>query len=451
MPNIDNYISLQITLVQPGVTTPGFGVPLILSATAAFAERTRTYTDTSGMLTDGFAADSPEVLAAGAMFAQSPHIESLKVGRLALPPTMVCVISVAVVRDEHVYQVNVAGEGVTTTEAVTAESSGTATNDEIVGLLVTALNGVAGNNYTAAATGPGGSQVVTVTADDPGDWFSLEVDPDLTVSMTHADPGYATDLAAILLEDPDWYVVYNLFNSDASVSAIAGWCETNKRGYWADVSDTESVTTAAGNGDPIDDLATAGGKYSMGIYHPIPVEFAGAAWIGRYFCTAPGKATAALKGLAGVSTVALTATQRSNLIGKRGNSYELAAPGTPVTFYGTVPNTTYRFFDVVRDIDAWAADIQASGLGALASQDKIGFTDDDTPTIAAAIRGANKRAEAKPGEQGTFARGSTFCTVPLVASVSATDKSNRFLSGVKAGGTLSGAVHKVGVVATVSF
>jgi hypothetical protein len=450
MSSPDNYISIAISLVQPGVSTPGFGTPLILSATADFAERTRLYTDTDGMVTDGFAADSPEVLAAGAMFAQSPHVPQVKIGRLALPPTLVYVVGVANVRDSHQYAINVKGEGVTATEVLSVATDGSATNDEAVALIVTALNLVVGKNYTAVATGSVGSKVVTVTATAAGDWFSLEVDPDLTVKMTHVDPGYATDLAAITLEDPDWFLVYNSFNSDAVSAAIATWCETNKRGFWMDTNQTDSVTTSTGNGDPIDDLNTAGWSYSMGIYHPDPSEFAGAAWAGRYLCTSPGKATASLKNLAGISAVNLTATQRANLVAKRGNSYERVF-GTNVTFNGTVPSTQYRFFDVRRDIDAWTIDMQASGFGALQSLDKIGFTDDDTPTIAAAIRGANARAEEQPGSANTFARGSTFCTIPLVGSVSANDKANRLLSGVKAGGTLAGAVHSVSVVASISF
>lgn len=450
MPAIDNYISLQITLVQPGITTDGFGTPLILSAGASFSERTREYSDLDGMVDDGFATSSPEYRAASAMLAQSPHVPSWKVGRLALPPTMVYVVSVEVVRDNHVYQVNVEGEGVTTTEAVTTASDGSADNDEIVALLVTALNNVVGNNYTAAATGAPGSQVVTVTADNPGDWFSLEVDPDLSIKATHVDPGYATDLAAIKTEDPDWYVIYNPYNSDAVIAAIAGWAESNKRAFWADTNQTECVTEALGGGDPIDDLNTQGYKYSMGIYHPNPADFLGAAWIGRYFCTLPGKATAALKQLSGVAPVALTDTQRGNLTDKRGNSYE-QGPGARVTFNGTVPSTTYLFFDVVRNVDAWSADLQASGFGVLAANDIVQMTDDDFPKIEAALRGANKRAEAQPNSPNTFARGTTFVTVPKRADVPDADAANRFLSGVKAGGTLAGAVHKVGVIATISF
>jgi hypothetical protein len=446
MASADNYVSLQITLVQPGVTAPGFGTPLILSATAPFAERTRTYTDTAGMVTDGFAADSPEVLAAGAMLAQSPHVEQLKVGRRALPESLVYVVGVGVLRNNNVYTVNVAGEGVTTTAAATTASDGSADNDEVVALLVIALNAVAGKNYTAAATGAGGSQVCTVTATAPGDWFSLEVDPDLTVKMTHADPGYATDLAAILLEDPDWYVIYNPFNSNAVTEAIRTWCETNKRAFWMDTNQTDSVTTAAGNGDPGDDINTAGGKYTMAMYHPDPSEFFGAAWIGRYFCTKPGASVPALKTLASVSVVTLTSTQRSNLVGKRMNSYE-SVFGTSVTFGGTVPSTTYLFFDVVRDVDAWAIDVQTSGFGALRSQEKILFNDDGTPVIAAAIRGANRRAEAN----GTATRGTSFCTIPLAADVSANDKANRNLTGIKAGFQLAGAVQGLGVVATITF
>lgn len=447
MSSADNYIAISITLTQPGITTPGFGTPLIPSATATFPERTRLYTDTDGMVSDGFAADSPEVRAATVMLAQSPHVPQWKVGRLALPPTLVYVISVAAVRNSHDYVVNVAGEGVTTT-TVTITSDGSATNDEIIDALVTGLNLVVGKNYTAAATGAGGSHVCTVTASAAGDWFSLEMTSiaDLAVKATHADPGFATDLAAIKVDDSDWYLIVNHFNSDAVVAAIATWAEANGKAFWPDSNQTDIVTTGTGNGDPIDDLNTAGWRQSMGLYHPDPSEFFGAAWASRYLCTDPGRAVPGGKNLIGISPVNLTTTQRANLIAKRGNSYE-AVFSTAVTYRGTVPNSQYLYFDVVRDVAAWALDVQASGFGAIVAEDKITFTDEGTPKIGAAIRGANKRAE----DNTTAARGTSFCTIPLVANVSATDKANRNLTGIKAGFELAGAVQGVGVVATISF
>jgi hypothetical protein len=143
-------VQLTITENTVGLAEAGFGVMMILSANASFAERIRYYSDTAAAVTDGFAASGPEVLALTAAFSQIPCPQQVGIGRAnGAKPTQEYTIGVAVVRNSHAYRINVIGYEITET-AVAPVSSGAATIQTIQNQLVTALNAVVGANYTAA-------------------------------------------------------------------------------------------------------------------------------------------------------------------------------------------------------------------------------------------------------------------------------------------------------------
>lgn len=436
---LSDHVSLTITADSVGVTRPGFGTPLILSHSASFAERTRSYTDLAGIAADGFATDSPEYLAAAAMFAQTPRPEKVKIGRAALPPTLAYSISVATVRNSHTYRLNVKGEGVTATE-VSFTSDANATDGEIIIGLVAALEAVVGKNYTATGT----TSPADVTADAAGNWFSIESPDlsDLTVVMDHADPGVATDLAAINVEDSDWYGLYTMFNSNAYGLAAAGWAESNKKLYVCESCDSATVTTAATNGDLIDDLKTQNYARTLGAFHPDPSEFFGAAWMGRMLPLEPGAATWKFKTLAGISSVSLTSTQRGNLVAKNGNSMETSG-GVVHTFEGTTGNGD--FADNQRGDDWLEAEMRATVFEALANAQKVPFTDKGVVVIESAVAAALKRASRR----GIITENYTV-TVPAVADVSTANKTSRTLPDVKFQATRAGAIHKVLITGVVS-
>ncbi len=433
-----DHVTLTITADSVGVSRAGFGVPLILSATAAFAERTRVYTDLSGLVADGFAAGSPEHRAASAMFAQAPRPPKVKIGRSALPPTLVYTLNVVTVRDLHTYKLNVR-VGNTTTE-VEFTSDGTATDGEIVVGLTAAIDAVAANNYaTAGVTSP-----FTVTADAAGDWFSIE-SPDITdvdIKQTHADPGVATDLAAIQLADPDWYALYTLFNSEAYAGAAATWINSEKKIYLADTNDSESISTATGNGELMDDIFVQQYARTMGAYHPDSSEMFGAAWLGRMLPLDPGSATWKFKSLSGISVTPMSATSRANLIGKNGNSYETSG-GVNHTFEGTVGDGD--FMDNQRGDDWLEDDMSAEVLETLLNAPKVPFTDAGVAQIQGAVEASLKRAFRR-----TIITDDFVVTVPLVADVSNANKTARTLPDVKFTATRQGAIHKTIITGVIS-
>lgn len=442
---LSDIVSLTITRDSATISRAGFGTPLILSATADWTERVRSYTDLAGVIADFPDTTGAEYLAASAMFAQSPRPKTIKIGRSALPPTQKYVITVSAVRNSFDYVVDVVGDGVTSSTA-TGTSDASATNDEIADALVTALNAVVGKNYTAVATGAGGSHVVTVTATAAGDWFSLEVaDPTaLSVEQTHADPGVATDLAAIALADNDWYCLQTNYNSPAYVHAAEAWVETQAKIYVYDVNETEAITTVVGNADTLDALHTSAYARSSGWYHPSPANMLAAALMGRLLSLDPGAETWNLKTLAGVDPVALTATHEVNLRARNANSYRTIA-GLNVTFDGKVGSG--EFIDVERGLDWLTDDMTKAVFGAMAGANKVPYTNAGIALVEAQIRGSLKRAVAR-GVLADYPKPAV--TVPDVADVSTVDKAARLLPDVKFSATLAGAIHKVEINGTVS-
>ncbi len=145
----NDFVTVQISVDNVGITRQGFGMPLVVSHNASFPDRVRFYATASDLAED-FATDSPEYLTASAFFAQSPKPPLIAVGRAdGAVPTMSYTIEASSPANARAYSIVVKGEGVTDTTATYTSDSG-ATIAEIHAGLVSALNAVVGKNYTAA-------------------------------------------------------------------------------------------------------------------------------------------------------------------------------------------------------------------------------------------------------------------------------------------------------------
>jgi len=314
---------------------------------------------------------------------------------------------------------------------------------EITAGLEPLLNAVVGKNFTASDD----TTHLTITADAPGNWFSLELgDPavDGKIEQLHADPGVATDLSAIQDVDDSWYALVTLYNSNAYVLAAAAWVNARKKIYVFDVNENDAILTTVGNSDTLDDIATLGYGRVAGIYHPDPSEFNAAAWLGRCLPTEVGSITWKFKTLQGVSPVVLTTTHRTNLTARNANFYETVA-GKRIMSEGTTADGD--FIDVQRGIDWLEDDMSKAVFEVLSGAEKIPFTDPGVAVVQAEVlasltRAVNRTILAEDPEP--------VVTVPLVADVTAADKSSRTLPDVKFSGTLAGAIHKTIISGVVS-
>src|SRR5262245_54585804 len=111
---IGDHVLVQLTIDSVGLARQGFGVPMILSHNASFIDRVRYYTSITAV-GDDFATDSPEYLAARAMFAQRPKPRRIAIGRAVGTLTQRYDISLVTAAVGQEYAIGVVGEGVTTT------------------------------------------------------------------------------------------------------------------------------------------------------------------------------------------------------------------------------------------------------------------------------------------------------------------------------------------------
>jgi len=114
--SLADHVTITITADTLGVPRAGFGVPMVLSATATFPERIRFYDDLAGVAADFPVTTSAEYLAASAIFSQNPHPEQMAIGRAIGKPTQKYRIDVSSVTVGATYGINVKGKGVTATE-----------------------------------------------------------------------------------------------------------------------------------------------------------------------------------------------------------------------------------------------------------------------------------------------------------------------------------------------
>lgn len=445
MGEITNYVNLTITQDSVGLARASFDVPAIL-AYPSWTERSRTYASYAEGTVD-FAVGTPENRALLAMFSQNPKPSRAKVLRGALKPTMLYTGTVLSVVNTRAYTINVVGP--TYSGPATFTSDGTATNDEIVAGLVAALNAVSGNNYLAAVVDAGTADTFTVTGDNAGDWFSLEVAAanlgELKCVMTHADPGVATDLAAIAVEDSDWYALVTLFNSKLYAGAVAAWTETQFKTYFCGSCDGTIINTVIASADDVaEDFFDLSYERSTVWYHPSPAAMLTAAKVGRCLPLEPGSVSFANKTLAGVAAVALTSTQRANLVARNANSYEMV--GTiGQTFIGSMAKTN-QWIDITRNLDFIRDDMTKSIFEALAGANIIPYTDEGIAVIEGKVRGSLARAANKR----IVDRATIVVTVPTAASAATVDKTARILRNVKFSFVLQGAIGKVFVTGVVS-
>jgi hypothetical protein len=438
---LSDYVQISITTETSSLQQAGFGTPIVLAGKvpAGFTERVREYTATDDMVTDGFSAKSPEVLAVGTLLSQSVRPVSVLVGRLALPATQKFVLT-PVAQNSTVYSGKLNGSPWTFT------SDSTATTTEIT----TGLNSAIGALITAQSSGlvMTGTTALTLTQGTAGAFDSLSVDNPVLIGLaqTHTDPGSATDLANIALERDDWYGVISLMNSSAVVAAIAGYVEANTKLYLAQTQDTEVIIHAlSGATDIAATLQAAARARTAVFYHPRTDAFLDAAIAGRCLPLTPGSETWALKTVSGPEVTNLTRTQRTNALAKNCNIYEKVA-GKNVTTNGTCADG--EFIDVVRGRDWLEARLAEDIFDALSKADKVPFDDGGISVI----QGVMEAVLQEGVDNGLLSSNpKPKVTVPLASAVPDADKQARRLTGVKFDAVLAGAIHKAVIKGTLTL
>lgn len=431
MATLNDIVQVLITSVASKVTQAGFGVPMILSSSAAWTERVREYTTLTGVQAD-FATTTPEYKQASKVFGQSPRPPKLLIGRCALKPTQRYAVTPVAI-NSYTYRMKVNGTDV----SFTADASATLT--EVIAGLKAAIDALA-----LPITVTDQTTFMRVVANTAGAFFSLSAfDPNIGLAQDHADPGVATDLAAIVLERSDWYGLLTHFNSKAYVEAAAAWVEANKRLYLASSCDSAMRdTVSSGTDDVGESLKALSYKKTALIDAAGAEDFADAGIMGLCFTFTPGEETWKFKTIAGAPVASYTPTQRTNLRAKNVNFYETTS-GVNMFEEGYCSSGDY--IDFVRYLDFLEARIQERVFGKLSTAKKVPFNDDGIAIVSTEVKGQLQSDENRDAINAGWS-----VAVPKLSAVALADKSTRTLRDVTFSAVYAGAIHSVKIDGTVS-
>ncbi len=432
---LDDLVTVSITASSATPSKPGFGTILIAAQKVpiAFTARTRKFSSLKEMTDYGFAVTDPAYLAASKIKSQNPSLNSWKVGRRALPTTQSLTLKCLSAVEGDVYSGEIAGQSFTYTVLAAATTTTVATAIE---LLIEALTGV--NSSSATDT-------ITVTA--AGGAGTLLNVKNLTTNFefadASADPGIATDLAAIEAFDNDWYGLVLDSQSKTEIAAATAWVESAKKFYCWNNSDTKNAdsgsTTDIFYTQKAFAYARSGGLHSKSEL----LSYSGAAWTAKEFVENPGAATMHLKTLAGVQVDNLTAAEASAVKAKNGSVY-VTVSGLNVTMGGKTASG--EWFDVTRFVDWLKAEIQFRVFTLFVNNKKIPYTDLGIDAVTATIDSALDFGVFRGG----LAAGSTSVSAPKVADIDAGTRAARRLEDVRFGGRLAGAIHELVIEGTVT-
>jgi hypothetical protein len=353
---------------------------------------------------------------------------------------------------------NTVSENFTIPDAGNATVTGTQLFRTVTQVVIPAQSGTSGTftlgkRARLSASGASTTKVV-VTATDAGMVIPYSARADtLALRDASADPGIATDLAAIALAQADWYGLALDSNSEAEVEAAAAWAESNGKLFVPQTADTLCMDSGSST-DVAADLKTAAYGRTTLWFHPdigTLTSWAGAGILGNRLPADPGSDTWAFKTLAGVASYVLTETQKTNLHAKNVGTYTEIA-GIDVTEQGKV--AAGEWVDVVRGIDWLRARMRERIFALLVNNPKLPYTDAGVDLVKgevfAQLRDGVTVGLLSPGTPGDPDDPQPRVSAPLVKDVDPVDRANRLLPDVEFFARLAGAIHAVEITGTVS-
>ncbi len=432
--SLSDFVDLTITAETAVVSAQGFGTPLIAAYHTNWPERTRVYTSLSGLTSDGFATTDPVYKIAANILGQTSGVRRFKVGRRALPYTQSFTLTPTDTTEGLVYSVIIGTE----TASYTVVAADTVA--DITAGLTASITGL-----TAAVTPTDNTTDVSVLADNAGDLFRVAAQTTkLEVKMTTADPGIATDLAAIRLEDSDWYGLLLDSQGQAEVVAAAAWAQAEVVLFGASTPDADYKSSATT--DIAGVLNAASYTRTFTAFHSDTDEHLAAAWMSGRFRSRAGTSTWKFKNFQGITADTLTATEKTNILNKKGNYYE-QCPGVigGRTTEGWVASGA--FIDAIRFQDHLTARIREGLAETFFTAAKIPFTDKGGEVIKGALLGVlTREVNAGALSSDPFPE----VVLPKVADISAVDKAARCFTGISFSATSSSAIHKVVITGTLA-
>lgn len=440
MGEINEHIEVSISVQSSGLTRAGFNTPMLVGYHTAWTERVRSFANTTELVAAGIPSTHPIYRMFSAVKAAKPALSRIKVGKRALAPVQSIRLTPVDTTAGHVISLDLRTAG--GTDVTISRTNG---NSETVATLATALTtAINASSLASSCTAADNTTHVTLTTDSTGLLVNVSGLAGIEQRNLTPDPGIATDLDAILAYDPDFFGVAIDSFGKAEITAAAGWCETNGKIFAPTTGDSD--VAQSGSSDVASSLNTSGYHNTALMVVQDPMEYAGCTWLGRMFGKIAGAASWKYKDLPGISADTWTASQRAYIKAKKANIYT-DYQGSPKTSEGWA--SSGRFMDITHGVAEFSARIGEDMFVAISTPDSVPFTDKGVSACKATLRGTMLGFARKP--RNFITEESIDITAPLVADVSATDKSNRTLPDLAFACTGQGAIHGVSITGTVQF
>lgn len=440
---ISTVVRIVIDRQTRSVTQQGFGIPMILGSTAVAgwnAGEVRTYYSLTAVL-DDFSSSDDEYKAAAAIFAQSPSVEYLKIGKRGAAVAQVVTLTTNidfVASNSITLKVN----GDTIGPVAWNTSHNQTTTD-----LATAIQAHA-DVVTATVTDGREITITAKTAGYPIDVSNFVVtggttQPTALIVTTTPNHGLAEDIADCQEDDDDWYGLIITSRTEEDVLEAAKYIETQRK-IFVTCSDDSLILNGTSTTDIAYILSAAGYERTAVIYNADEDDYADAAWMGRCLVYDPGNETWKFKTLSSITYDDLTASERLNALTKNANVY-ISIGGVSITDNGTMASG--EFIDIMRGVDWLTARLEERIYSRLVNLPKIPFTDAGIAIIEAEIRAVLENGV----RENLIADDPAYTvTVPKAVDVPFNDRADRYLPDLQFSARLAGAVHKVEVEGVVT-
>lgn len=236
-------------------------------------------------------------------------------------------------------------------------------------------------------------------------------------------------LSTLLLTHADWYFLTCTSQKDAVIKALADWTSTQDKAYFASTSNKTTGTT-------VNQLQT------YVLVHNEPDKYPAEALVGRIAPLEPGTYTATFKTLNGIPAASFNTSEVNQIHEANGNTY-IREGGVNITSNGKT--TGGEAFDIIQSQHYLNARITENVFSLLVRMPKVPF---DAGGVAMTVAEVEKAIKGSP--DGMIAKDDSgkliyTITAPDINEISANDKANRVLPGIKWRVTLAGAIEKVEV------
>lgn len=434
--SISDTVAVTVTVYDATPSAQDFGTIAVLATTPYVGEVKEYEPSASGlaaMVTDGFSVYDEAYLKVAAIASQNPHTaRNVKIlPRDTAPNTQTVKIIPAYTTAGKRVLMTLEYAGTEYDVDVTIQSLDAVA--DILDDIATELGTISGLTITDNTTD------ISIALTTPGAvMFHIKDVVGLTVDDGSADAGVATDLAAALILDSDWYGLVIDSNSGAEIAAAAAWALANDKLFGGLSIDSDNTTAEDGVAYDLQQLT----NHNAFVLASRDSNGQGEAGLmGRQFSRTPGSSTWAHKAISGQIPDAWTASEFSNLRSNGALVY-VNDQGVLHTYDGAAASG--RFLDITRGIAWLKARIREAVLAQIVNVEKIPYTQRGIGIVESAIYGVLSLAQSN----GLLASGWTV-TSPELSTISTANKAARLLPDIKFSATLAGAIQTVTVDGTV--